>query len=205
MESAALWEGFTVGFMIAAPVGPIGVLCIRRTLADGQAHGLVSGLGAATVHACYAGIAGFGLTFLASFLAEQHGWLRLGGSALLCYLGLRIFRTRAALGGAPSDCRSLARAYASALCLAIANPMTVLPFVAFAAGLSAERESPSQLSAAVLVAGVFLGSALWWVLLSSAVRAVRQWLGAEALGWINRLAGAIIVGFGLLVLLAARG
>ena len=106
MDASLLLRGLVVGFSIAAPVGPIGVLCIRRTLADGRAAGLVSGLGAATADAIYGSIAGFGLTFVSGFLLSQTGWLRLVGGAFLLYLGIRTLLSRPAeRPAAPADPR----------------------------------------------------------------------------------------------------
>src|ERR1700688_2684883 len=112
---AALLKGLAVGLAIAAPVGPIGLLCIRRTLSDGQRYGLASGLGAATADACYGVVAGFGLTFLSRFLVAQQFWLTLGGGVFLCYLGARTALTRPAARAARAGPSPLRRAFFSAL------------------------------------------------------------------------------------------
>ncbi|MGH2399867.1 MAG: LysE/ArgO family amino acid transporter [bacterium] len=199
-------RGLVIGFSIAAPVGPIGVLCIRRTLADGRAVGFVSGLGAATADAIYGAIAGFGLTFLSGFLVREQSWLRLVGGLFLCYLGVRTFTARPmASTGAEGSSRGLTAlwaAYATTFALTLTNPMTVLSFAAIFAGLGVAARDYG--SAGLLVAGVFAGSALWWLILSSAAGAFRSRLRPEGLRWVNRAAGIVIATFGLIALVSLR-
>jgi LysE type translocator len=122
-------RGLVIGFSIAAPVGPIGVLCIRRTLADGRAAGFFSGLGAATADALYGAVAAFGLTAISSVLIGQATWLRLGGGLFLCYLGIKTFLARPAAEATPARATGLIGAYVSTLLLTLANPTTILSFV----------------------------------------------------------------------------
>lgn len=190
-------RGLAIGFSIAAPVGPIGVLCIRRTLAEGRSSGLVSGLGAATADAIYGCIAGFGLTFISNFLVSQQGWLRLVGGLFLCYLGLKTFLAKPAEQAAADREKGLAGAYVSTFLLTLTNPMTILSFAAIFAGLGLATPSGSYLSAGSLVSGVFIGSALWWFILSGGVGVFRERFNPRGLHWINRVSGAIITGFGL--------
>jgi threonine/homoserine/homoserine lactone efflux protein len=217
MDWAFLPRGLLIGFSIAAPVGPIGVLCIRRTLADGRAAGFVSGLGAATADAAYGAIAGFGLTALSGALVGGQGWLRLTGGLFLIYLGIRTLLARpleppgvtgpdatpAAVPGAPLTRRDLAGAYATTLALTLTNPMTIISFAAIFAGvgITAARD---YASAALLVAGVFTGSALWWFILSGIAATLRGRMGVRSLRGVNLAAGVIIVTFGLLALLSLR-
>ncbi len=193
-------KGLVIGFSIAAPVGPIGVLCIRRTLADGRLTGLVSGLGAASADALYGCVAGFGLTFISSALIGQQVWLRLVGGAFLCYLGIKTLLARPAEGDSPAGGTGLAGAYASTLFLTLTNPMTILSFAAVFAGLGLVGAGGGYGSAAALVLGVFSGSAIWWLLLSSGVGLFRRKFDARALRWVNRISGAVIAGFGLFAL-----
>ncbi len=193
-------SGMIIGFSIAAPVGPIGVLCIRRTLADGRLHGLASGLGAASADAIYGSIAGFGLTAISGFLVAQGDWLRLIGGVFLVYLGARTFLTRPAERPAGAAGRGLASAYASTFALTLTNPVTILSFAAIFAGLGlAEREADYG-AAVALVAGVFSGSAAWWLLLSGGVSLFRRAFTPSRMRWINRLSGAVLTGFGVLAL-----
>lgn len=190
-----------IGLSVAAPVGPIGVLCIRRTLAQGRLTGLVSGLGAATADALYGLLAAFGLTVITDVLVAQTDVLRLVGGLFLLYLGVRTLlaapaddaaQTRQARGG-------LLGAYGSTFALTLTNPMTVLAFLGIFAGLGAGA-AQGYGSALVMVAGVFVGSALWWSLLSGGVSLLRGRFDAGWMRWVNRLSGVIILLFALDIL-----
>jgi len=200
MDFSFLFKGLAIGFSIAAPVGPIGVLCIRRTLAEGRVTGLVSGLGAATADTLYGCVAGFGLAFISSFLVAQQFWLRLIGGMFLCYLGVRTLLTRPAERAVVAKGSGLIGAYASTFFLTLTNPMTILSFAAIFAGLGLAGMSRGYAAAGILVLGVFLGSALWWLVLSSGVGAFRGKFNLQRLQWVNRISGVIIVGFGLTAL-----
>ena len=202
MDITFLLRGLLIGISIAAPVGPIGVLCIRRTLTNGQAAGLVSGLGAATADALYGCIAGFGLTLISNFLVSQQVWLRLVGGLFLCYLGIKTLLSKPAAQAAVAKDSGLLGAYASTFLLTVTNPMTIISFAAIFAGLGLASPSGSYASAGVLVAGVFLGSALWWLLLSGGVGLLRDKFNTAGLLWVNRISGLIITGFGLLALVS---
>jgi threonine/homoserine/homoserine lactone efflux protein len=183
-------------------VGPIGVLCIRRTLAEGRATGFVSGLGAATTDAIYGSIAAFGLTVVSGVLVGQQVWLRLIGGAFLCYLGLKAFTARPAEQTAAAGGNGLPGAYASTFFLTLTNPMTILSFAAIFAGLGLAGASADFTSAATLVAGVFLGSAAWWLILSTSAGGLRARVTPGGLRWVNRISGGIILTFGLAALLS---
>jgi len=200
IDFSLLLRGLLIGFSIAAPVGPIGVLCIRRTLAEGRLAGLVTGLGAATADALYGCIAAFGLTFISSFLIRQQFLLGLVGGLFLCYLGLRTIMAVPSEQAAAAGGKSLFGMYASTFLLTLTNPLTILSFAAIYAGLGLTSQTGGYLSAAVLVLGVFLGSAGWWLLLSGGVSLLRGRITPSTLRWVNRISGAIILGFGLVVL-----
>ena len=203
MDVGLFLEGVIIGFAIAAPVGPIGVLCIRRTLADGRASGFVSGLGAATADAVYGAIAAFGLTLIMDFLLGGASWLRLVGGAFLLYLGVKTFLARpaerAAERAAEARGGGLLGAYASTFFLTLTNPTTILSFAAIFAGLGVAG-ADNALSAALLVLGVFLGSAAWWLILSGGTDLFRSKLSAGGLQWVNRVSGTVIAAFGVLAL-----
>jgi threonine/homoserine/homoserine lactone efflux protein len=195
-------EGMVIGLSIAAPVGPIGLLCIQRTLAKGRASGLVSGLGAASADALYGGIAGFGITSVSGFLVTQQLWIRLLGGLFLILLGARIF-LRVPLSSAEATGRlNLGGDYASTLGLTLSNPLTIISFAAVFVGLGLVGSSGDFASSALLVLGVFAGSALWWLILSTTVGAIKGRLRPLHLRWINRLSGAIIVCYGLIAILS---
>lgn len=194
---AGFWlRGVAIGLAIAAPVGPIGVLCIRRTLAQGRAVGLLSGLGAASADAVYGCIAAFGLTALSGPLMAQRQALSLGGGLFLVYLGLRTLRAVPGEAGGSSAPTGLAAAYLSTFVLTLANPMTIISFAAVFAGLGLAAGGGGP-AAAVLVAGVFAGSALWWLALSTGVSLAGRGLDAHGLTWVNRVSGGVLLLFGL--------
>ena len=197
-----LFKGLALGFSIAAPVGPIGVLCIRRTLAEGRAVGFASGLGAATADAIYGSIAAFGLTLISTFLISQRLWLGLIGGAFLCYLGIKTLMAKPAEPAAFIAGKGLLGAYGSTFFLTLSNPITILSFVAIFAGLGFVNASRDLVSAGVLVLGVFGGSASWWFLLSGGVSLFRSRFDLRALQWVNRISGSVITGFGLLALMS---
>jgi threonine/homoserine/homoserine lactone efflux protein len=202
MHLNLLLKGMLIGLSIAAPVGPIGVLCIRRTLADGRLAGLVSGLGAATADALYGSVAGFGLAFISGFLVSQQFWLRLVGGAFLVYLGIRTLLARPSGQEARTSGKGLTGAYASTLFLTLTNPLTILSFAAVFAGLGLGGTGGDYLSAGTLVLGVFSGSALWWFALSGGVSLLRRRFDLRRMAWVNRLSGAVILAFGLYALLS---
>jgi threonine/homoserine/homoserine lactone efflux protein len=163
---------------------------------------LLSGLGAATADAIYGSIAGFGLTFISTFLLNQQRWLLLVGGVFLCYLGIKTFLARPVEQAAPAKGNDSISAYASTFFLTLTNPMTILSFAAIFAGLGVGTMTKNYASAAALVFGVFTGSALWWFILSSGVNVFRTRLNPHRLRWINRISGIVIMGFGVVALLS---
>jgi threonine/homoserine/homoserine lactone efflux protein len=195
MDLSFFAKGVAIGFSIAAPVGPIGVLCIRRSLADGAWKGFSAGLGAATADAAYGCVAAFGLTAISGFLVLHQVWLGLIGGVFLCYLGARTFLSKPAQDAPSAGSRFLA-VYGSTLLLTLANPATILSFAAvfcaFGLGISGD-----YLGAGALVLGVFLGSALWWLALSGGVGLLRSRLDATWMRAVNRASGCVLFAFGI--------
>jgi threonine/homoserine/homoserine lactone efflux protein len=181
-------------------VGPIGVLCIRRTLAEGRATGFASGLGAASADAIYGCVAGFGLTFISDFLVNQKTWLQAIGGLFLLYLGIKTLLAKPAQQAASAKGSGLIGTYASTFFLTITNPMTIISFIGVFVGLGLAGSSGSYASAGILVLGVFIGSALWWLALSGGVGLVREKFNANGMQWVNRISGAIITVFGVVAL-----
>lgn len=192
-------RGLLIGLAIAAPVGPIGILCIRRTLSDGRWAGFVSGMGAATADGIYGCVAGFGLTFVSAFLMDHALWLKMIGGLFLCYLGIKTLRSEAAQEPAAAKSHGFLGMYFSTLALTITNPATILSFMAVFAGLGLATAAGDYLKAIALVIGVFGGSAIWWLILSSGANLLRGKL-ARRLTWINRLSGGVLIAFGLFAL-----
>jgi threonine/homoserine/homoserine lactone efflux protein len=200
---AFLGKGLVLGFSIAAPVGPIGLLCIRRSLSNGRLAGLATGLGAATADACYGAVAGFGLTRVTSFMVGERTWLTLLGGLFLCWLGVRIMRTHPDMSAARQNDSWAHGAYLSALIITLTNPLTILAFVgAFAGlGLAVARD---YLAATVLVVGVFVGSGIWWLLLSGFAARMRDRFDPRWLQRVNWASGALLIIVGLGALLSLR-
>ena len=204
-ELGVLLRGMVLGFSIAAPVGPIGVLCIRRTLAEGRAMGFATGMGAAVADGLYGALAGFGLTWITAVLVAQQQWIRVIGGLFLLVLGVRTFLSRPSDRAAGASGRGLLGAFASTFVLTITNPLTILSFVAVFAGLGLGTGAGGPMAAALLVLGVVAGSAAWWLTLSGAVGALRGRFDLRTLGWVNRVSGVIIAAFGVLALASLLG
>lgn len=195
-----LFKGVGVGIAVAAPVGPIGLLCIKRTLANGKAAGIASGLGAASADAVYGFMvaAGFAATGL---LVSYAGPMELFGGLLIALLGLLsiwAFLKNAGAEAKPAEAasgRGLLPAYAATFMLTISNPMTILAFVALVAGLGASAASYPG-AAYILVLGVFSGSALWWLFLVTAASTARSRITPHATRWLDLVSGAVLLVWG---------
>jgi threonine/homoserine/homoserine lactone efflux protein len=204
MDPTFLVRGLVIGFTVAAAVGPISLLTIRRTIAHGRIYGLASGLGVASADASYGAVAAFGLTAVTSVLVGARSALALVGGIFLVWLALRTIRARPATSAADPDERpGLAAAFLSIYGLTMTNPMTILSFAGIFAGLGLAGRSVAE--AALLTAGVFLGSSLWWVGLTAAVGLLRSRLTPAVLLWINRVSGAVLLAFGGLAIAVAVG
>ena len=199
---SVLGAGIVLGVSVAAPVGPMGLLVISRTLSRGVAAGLATGLGIAVGDAFYGALAASGLAAVASFIAAGEFWLRLCGGAFLIWLGVQSFRA----AGQPRAARSAEsggwlRGFLFAVGLTLTNPATILSFIAFFGALGV---AAGQGGAAVLVAGVFLGSALWWLSLVLLLSIARVAVTPVVMAWIDRASGLVLVGFGVYALTAIR-
>jgi threonine/homoserine/homoserine lactone efflux protein len=188
-----------IGISIAAPVGPIGIVCIRRTLAEGKLKGFLSGMGAASADMVYGAIAAFGLTIVTNLLVDNAFWLRFLGGCFLLYLGVKTFLEKPADHAAQAGQSGYFSTFISTFFLTITNPMTILSFAAIFAGTMFLGNTSSPI---VLVAGVFAGSATWWLALSFGVGLMRDRLNQNLMMWINRVSGLIIVTFGIIALVS---
>lgn len=195
-----LVKGLLIGFSVAAPVGPIGVLTIKRTLSEGRISGFVTGMGAAMADTVYGIIAGFGLTAISSFLLTQEFWMKLAGGLFLLFLGIKSFLSKPAPTAANLNSKGLFNNFISTFFLTVTNPSTILSFLAIFAGLGLGTTKTDYASSLTLVFGVFLGSAMWWFILSTVVSYFQSKITPERLIWINRLSGLIIISFGLFAL-----
>jgi len=188
--------GFILGLSIAAPVGPIGLLCIHRTLAEGRASGFVSGLGAATADASYGLAAALGLTAISSLLLGYQMIIKTAGVVFLMFLAGRIFFSATSANAARGELRvSLIRSYVSTFFLTIANPLTILSFLAVFAGLGIGTSTSDYAAAVWVDLGVFLGSACWWLLLSTCAGFFK--MNDERMRWVHRISGVSIAALGI--------
>ena len=196
-------RGLAVGLIIAAPVGPVNVLCIQRTIERGWKSGILSGLGAAIADTLYGAIAGFSISLVIQFLIREEFWIRLVGGILLMGIGVVYYR---------KPPRSLAAAAAhpytnsdflSTLLLTATNPTTVLSFLAVLAMLGLGKQRPLW-QTSFLVVGIFFGSMTWWTILASVASLLRRRITDRTMRWMNRVAGIAIGGFGLVNVLLSR-
>ena len=206
MDLLFFYKALAVGFAIAAPVGPIGALCIQRTLKRGLPAGLEVGLGAALADGTYGAVAAFGLVSVMDFFVAWQDVLKIGGGVFLILLGIKAIVIYADADRlperpslpflAPGGKLGLAGEVITTYALTLTNPMTILSFIAIFAGLGLMHAGGETSQSIGLTVGVFVGSALWWVLLSGFVTAIRGRIPDTALPWINRFAGALLIGFG---------
>jgi threonine/homoserine/homoserine lactone efflux protein len=192
-----LLKSFILGFSVSAPVGPIGLLCIQRTLLKGVPAGFLTGLGAVTANIIYASIAAFSFSVISNFLLEHQLYLKMIGSAFLFYLGIKTFLKKPSTKAANLGGDRLVRMYISTFLLMITNPITILNFIAMFAGLGFDKSSNSEIRAITLITGVFLGATSWWLILSFGVGMLRKKI-IPHLVIVNRIAGILIILLGCL-------
>jgi len=189
-------RGVATGLIIAAPVGPVNVLCMQRTLEKGWKSGLVSGLGAAAADTIYGSIAAFSITLVIDFLLHEQFWIRVVGGLLLILIGvLYYFRKPQSLKEKKRDEASNSD-FVSTFLLTATNPTTVLSFIAVLATLGM-KEQRAVSATALLIGGIFTGSMMWWIILTVTVTSLRRKIGERAMVWMNRVAGFAIGGFGV--------
>ncbi len=199
-----LVNGMVVGFSASIPLGPIGVLCIQKTINKGRMSGFMSGMGAASADTIYAIIAGFGLSFITNFIVSQQLVLRIIGAIILFYLGIRIFRTNPAIQirreGRKS--KNILADYFSILFLTLSNPLTIFLFGAVFAGFGIIEGNADFKSVLLLVTGVFIGALTWWTLLTGVVNLFRSKFRLKRIWWINKITGILIMVFSVLALVS---
>lgn len=203
MLASLFFKGWLIGFSIAMPVGPIGVLCIQHALLRGMLYGLVAGLGAALADAIYGAMAGFGVTVFSNFLTTYQFWFQLGGAIFLWYLGSSIFFSKPEPEKKDAIPLSLWRVFLTTFALTLTNPMTIVCFAGVYAGLGICTAEFSFVPAVVLTLGVLVGSSAWWLLLSCGVSYLGRWTSSTApTHWLNRISGGIILAFAAIASLA---
>jgi threonine/homoserine/homoserine lactone efflux protein len=196
MDDWVFLKGIAIGVAVAAPVGPVGLLCVQRTLRDGLWVGLASGLGAAAADGIFSAVAGFGLAAVANFLVTHRDPLRLIGGVVLFVLAWRAWRrSPPEMADAPVHAKVLS-GFGTGLAITLSNPMTIMGFVGIFAGFGLEELQEGIARAGELVAGVFVGSAAWWLGLCGGTAALKPRFGPHSLTWTNRLAAVMLAGFG---------
>lgn len=198
------WKGFIVGLMVSIPLGPIGVLCIQRTLNKGRKAGFISGLGAAAADTIFAVIAGFGVNFIIHFVKEQQLYFQIFGGILVIFLGIHIFYTNPVrqLRMQRMSKNRLSQDFFSVFLITISNPLAILLFVAMFAGINIASDTPGIINHTSLVAGVFAGAAAWWFLLSGFVNFWRFRFRLKSIWWMNKVAGVLIFFLGIMAILS---
>jgi threonine/homoserine/homoserine lactone efflux protein len=196
-----LFYGIVIGFILCVPVGPVGLICMQRTLSRSRHAGFVSGLGAATADSIYCAIAELGLTFISNLITKQSSIIRFGGGLIICILGMNLlFGRKSASGYSLVKTADLPFGYASTFMLALTNPVTIFSYTWFFAGLGMRSAEKTLWSVACTVTGVFAGSALWWFLLSLAVDTFRRKLLFSGLEKVNKISGLILTVIGICIL-----
>lgn len=196
-------EGLLVGFAVAAPVGPVAVVSIERTLAHGLKAGLAVGLGAAAADTILGAMAGFGLTVVAGLIEENQAVIRFVGGIVLIVLGIVLILSRAKTKRRDITAADLFHAFTSAFVITISNPITIFAFLAIFAGLGFTEAAATTAQASFLVAGIFLGACLWWLSLSAAISLFRDRVSDRTVAVLKGGAGYLILGFGIYALVSA--
>lgn len=204
MQVDFIIKGIIVGFLASVPLGPVGVLCIQRTINKGRVSGIFSGMGAATVDAFFAMVAAFGLTFIITFIEEQHFYIQLIGGAVLILLGVNIFRTNPIkqIRRHRRKKNKLIEDYFSVLLLTLSNPLAIFLFVAAFAGIGMVSADDKAIKSWLIVAGVFAGAMIWWFTLTFLINIFRKKFRLKQLWWINKIAGLAIIVFGVAAMLS---
>ncbi|HMM21937.1 MAG TPA: LysE family transporter [Selenomonadales bacterium] len=196
-------KAFLTGLILSVPIGPVNILCIRRTLLKGKWAGFVSGLGAATADALYAFAAVVGLSILINFVIREEAVLRWAGGIFFIALGVKTFSAPADFTAAANDEQSLYRSYVSALLITLANPLAVLSILAVFAFIRLTESGTDAASVTAAVLGVFLGSALWWLVLSNLVGLFQHKITPGKIRTVNRFSGLLMMLLGAVPILLA--
>lgn len=204
MEIGFLIKGLIVGFLASIPLGPVGVLSIQRTINKGRISGIMSGMGAATVDTFFALVAALGLTYIINFIEEQQFFIQLLGGGVLMLLGIRIFRTNPIkqIRRHRRQKNKLIEDYFSVVFLTLSNPLAVFLFIAAFAGIGMVTSNDSNLKSSLIILGVFLGAMLWWSTLTFLIDLFRKKFRLKQLWWINKIAGIVIIVFGVVAMIS---
>jgi threonine/homoserine/homoserine lactone efflux protein len=198
-----LIKGIIIGLLASVPLGPIGVICIQRTINKGQLSGFLSGMGAASADTIFAAIAGFSLTIIISYIEERHIIFQAVGGVIVLFLGIKIFYTNPIrqLRRHKRKKDNLIEDYFSILAVTITNPLAIFLFIALFASLGVVTGNSNPLLSLVTTGGVFIGASVWWYILTSLVNAYRKKFRLRQLWWINKISGAAIFTLGAIAII----
>lgn len=202
MSMDLLFKGLIIGFSIAMPVGPIGLLCMRNVLTFGIICGLFTGLGAACADSIYGAIAGFGVTAISTFMEANNAYFKIIGAIFLCYLGISTFCTKMKNSTNKVVTLTGSKVFLTTFFLTLTNPMTIISFTGIYAGLGIGNDGYQLNGAFSVTFGVFLGSAAWWLILSLVTLFFKDKISTTQFTWLNRLSGSVLFGFGAFALIA---
>ena len=204
MIPAIFFKGVLIGLLVSAPLGPIGIMCIQRTLNRGYMSGFVSGLGAAAADIIFAVIAGFGLTIIINFIEEKQVYFQILGGIFVLYIGYRIFVTNPVkqLRLQRLNKTRLSQDFASVFLLTISNPMAVFLFLGIMAAIKVVNDLLTLFELFTLIAGVAGGAVFWWFILASIANRFRKRIRLKSIWWLNKITGSVIFIFGLVVILS---
>lgn len=195
-------NGAIIGFLLAAPVGPVGVLCAQRSLTHGRIAGLISGLGAATADTFFGLVAAFGLSVISDFIMEHQDWVRCVGGAALIGLSIKLVVSAPARAAQSNGTTDHLGNFFSTFALTITNPITIMSFAFVFASFGVMSAVVTAIDAWILVGGVFVGSVVWWLIIALGVGLFRGILSDRGMRWVARVSALIIFAFGLIALLS---
>jgi len=204
VELALIFKGVIVGLLVSAPLGPIGVLCIQRTLNSGRISGFISGIGAAVADTIFAVVAALGLTIVINFIQQQHFYFQILGGLFVLYIGAKIFYTNPIkqLRLQRRGKTKLSQDFFSVLLLTLSNPMAIFLFLAIMAGMQVASEKLAVIQILILMLGIFGGAALWWFFLSTVANKFRKRIRLRSIWWMNKITGTAIFIFGLFLIVS---
>ena len=199
-----LFRSLIVGLLVSIPLGPIGVLCIQRTLNKGRRSGFISGLGASSADTVFALIASLGLTIVINFVREQQQYFQIAGGLIVLYIGFKIFYTNPVkqLKLQRMNKTMLSQDYVSVFLLTLSNPLAILLFIGIMAAINMANESLSVIEIFIFLAGVFTGSAAWWFLLAFLANRFRKRIRLRSIWWMNKITGTAVFILGIVVLIS---
>ena len=204
MELELIFKGVIVGLLVSAPLGPIGVLCIQRTLNRGLISGFISGIGAAVADTIFAIVAALGLTIVVNFIQQQHFYFQILGGLFVLYIGIKIFYTNPIkqLKLQRLGKTNLSQDFFSVLLLTLSNPAAIFLFVAIMAGMQVANDKLSFIQILILVVSIFVGASLWWFFLSTVANRFRKRIRLRSIWWMNKITGTAIFAFGLFLIVS---